>query len=218
VSKKHSHHHARLDLPSIFHSAKCRINRVVYDIVFVAESRVGRVLRGPPCEFHGFWWASQARPTLRLIFRNRNDIDTFCSCPCARSLFVQRSLSVLLPVKNAQSTLNQSVHEILEVVADSSEKFEILIIDDGSTDATSEVAHELRRHYPQIKVVRHSITKGRDAAIRTGLERSQGEVVMLRDDERGFCLLEKARTSQSAASRPARPNYLSHIKNFTLGE
>ena len=131
---------------------------------------------------------------------------------------MQRSLSVLLPVKNAQATLDQAVHEILEVVADSSEQFEILIIDDGSTDATSEVAHELRRHYPQIRVVRHGMARGREAAIRTGLERSRGEVVMLRDDERGFSLLERPQTKSTAASRPARPNYLSRLKNFTMGE
>ena len=132
---------------------------------------------------------------------------------------MQRSLSVLLPVKNAQATLDQAVHEILEVVADSSEQFELLIIDDGSTDATSEVTQELTRHYPQIRVVRHGAARGREAAIRTGLERSQGEVVMLRDDEHGFCLLERPQATKPAAySRPSRPNYLSLLKSFALDE
>ncbi len=133
---------------------------------------------------------------------------------------MQRSLSVLLPVQDAQATLNNSVQEILEVMADSSERFELLIIDDGSTDATSEVAHELTRHYPQIRLVRHGRPRGREAAIRTGLERSQGEVVMLRDDRRGFCILERPTrtTSATASSRPGRPNYLSRLKKFALGE
>jgi glycosyltransferase involved in cell wall biosynthesis len=133
---------------------------------------------------------------------------------------VQRSVSVLLPVKNAQATLNDAVHEILDAVADSDHRFELLIIDDGSTDATSEVAHELTRHYPQIRVIRHESPKGREAAIRTGLERSQGEIVMLRDDDRGFHILERPlRAPRSMApSRPSRPNYLSRLKNFTLGE
>jgi len=132
---------------------------------------------------------------------------------------VQRSLSVLLPVKNAQSTLNNAVHEILDVMTDSGDRFEVLIIDDGSTDATSEVAHELTRHYPQIRLVRHGKSRGRDAAIRSGLERSQGEVVMLRDDELGFSILERpSRTPSNASSRPARPNYLSRVKKFAIGE
>jgi glycosyltransferase involved in cell wall biosynthesis len=132
---------------------------------------------------------------------------------------VQRSVSVLLPVKDAQATLNNSVQEILDAIADTGERFELLIIDDGSTDATSEVAHELSRHYPQIRMVRHGTPKGREAAIRTGLERSRGEVVMLRNDDRGFCLLERgSHKSHDIASHPARPNYLSRIKKFALGE
>jgi glycosyltransferase involved in cell wall biosynthesis len=132
---------------------------------------------------------------------------------------VQRSLSVLLPVKDAQATLNEDVHAILDTIADSDARFELLIIDDGSTDATSEVAHELARHYPQVRMVRHGTPRGREAAIRTGLERSRGEIVMLRDDERGFCVLEqRSLSSTTAASRPARPNYLSRLKRFALGE
>ena len=47
------------------------------------------------------------------------------------------SLSVLLPVKNAQATLAATVQEILDVAADLSERFELLILDDGSSDAGS---------------------------------------------------------------------------------
>ncbi len=139
--------------------------------------------------------------------------------PPERNLFVSRSLSVLLPVRNAQATLNSAVHEILDVMTDSGDRFEVVIIDDGSSDATSEVAHDLSRHYPQIRFVRHGISRGREAAIRTGLERSRGEVVMLRDDQSGFSILERpGRASGHVSSRPARPNYLSRVKAFALGE
>jgi cellulose synthase/poly-beta-1,6-N-acetylglucosamine synthase-like glycosyltransferase len=142
-----------------------------------------------------------------------------CSSPPERNLFVQRSLSVLVPVKNAQSTLNDAVHEILDVMADSGDRFEVLIIDDGSTDATSEVAHELTRHYPQIRLIRHGRPRGREAAVRTGLERSQGQVVMLHNDGSGFSMLERpSRAASVAASKPARPNYLRRVKDFALGE
>ncbi|MEN6458950.1 MAG: glycosyltransferase [Thermoguttaceae bacterium] len=132
---------------------------------------------------------------------------------------MQRSLSVLLPVKNAQATLNESVHEILDVVADSGEPFELLIIDDGSTDATSEVAHELTRHYPQIRVIRHPASMGREVAIRTGITRSRGRMVVLRDDQRGFSILERrAEPPKLTPSRPSRPNYLRRVRDFVFGE
>jgi glycosyltransferase involved in cell wall biosynthesis len=131
---------------------------------------------------------------------------------------VQRSLSVLLPVKDAQATLTASVHEILDVVADSIDRFELLIIDDGSKDATSEVAHELTYHYPQVRVVRHGTSRGREAAIQTGLTRSRGEVVVMRDEGGGFRVVEHRDPSKRTSSRPTRPNYLSRLRGFVLSE
>lgn len=95
------------------------------------------------------------------------------------------SLSVLLPVKNAQETLAKTVQEILDVAADLSEKFELLIIDDGSADATSEIATELTQHYPQVRAVCQGQSAGRDAAVRTGLQQSRGEVVLLHEEKGG---------------------------------
>jgi dolichyl-phosphate beta-glucosyltransferase len=132
---------------------------------------------------------------------------------------VERLLSVLLPVKDAQSTLEASVHEILDVATDFGERFEVLIIDDGSTDATSEVAHDLTCYYPQIRVVHHGTSLGREAAIRTGLKRSQGEVVMLRDDDSTLYIIDRAgEACHTTPSRPAAPNYLSRLRDFVSAE
>jgi glycosyltransferase involved in cell wall biosynthesis len=131
---------------------------------------------------------------------------------------VQRSLSVLMPVKNAQATLSSNVHDILDLATDSIERFEVLIIDDGSTDATSEVAHELTSSYPQVRLIRHGTPQGEEAAIRTGLKRSQGDVVVMRDEDGGFRVLEHRAPAKGFSSRPVRPNYLGRIKSFMLNE
>ena len=89
-----------------------------------------------------------------------------------RKSLVARSLSVLLPVKNAQSTLAPTVHRILDVVSELSEQIELLIIDDGSADATSEVAIDLTRHYPQVRAICQGRSLGREAAIRSALQKS----------------------------------------------
>ena len=94
---------------------------------------------------------------------------------------MERSLTVLLPVHEAEATLAATVLEILEVVSDLTERFELVIVDDGSADATSEVAHELTRHFPQVHTVRHGRSLGREAAVHAGLKRSSGEIIFLPD-------------------------------------
>src|SRR5271157_1058024 len=97
---------------------------------------------------------------------------------------LNRSLTVVLPVRDAQSTLAATVTEVLEMASDLSECFELLIIDDGSSDATSEVAEELARNYPQIHTLRHDKPLGEEAALRAGLAQSRGDVVLVRGGRR----------------------------------
>lgn len=103
---------------------------------------------------------------------------------------MERSLSVLLPVQNAQSTLTSTVMEILDILPELTPRFELVIIDDSSSDATIELAEELAACYPQINVVRHSKPLGREAAVRTGMEHSSGEIVFLRDEQSGLTINE----------------------------
>jgi glycosyltransferase involved in cell wall biosynthesis len=125
---------------------------------------------------------------------------------------LERSLTVLLPVHDAQDTLADTVAEVLDTASDLTDRFELVIIDDGSTDATSEVADELVRHYPQVRAVRHARPLGREAALSTGLAQSHGEVVVVR--ARSGRTLERL----PHTAKPARPNYLSRVKQFAFGE
>src|SRR5208337_5440566 len=96
-----------------------------------------------------------------------------------KGMALNRSLTVVLPVRDAQSTLAATVTQVLEMASDLSERFELLIIDDGSSDATSEVAQELSRRFPQIRTLRNSEALGEEAALRAGFGQSRGEVVFV---------------------------------------
>jgi hypothetical protein len=73
---------------------------------------------------------------------------------------LNKSLTVVLPVYNGETRLRKSVHEILELASELTSKFGVLIIDDGSIDATYEVAEELAARYPQVSVRRHRHCRG----------------------------------------------------------
>lgn len=96
---------------------------------------------------------------------------------------MERSLSALIPVHNAQSTLAATVQDFLDILPELTGRFEVVVADDGSTDATIEVADELATCYPQVVAVRRAIRRGRVATIRTALDRSAGDVLLLEDED-----------------------------------
>jgi len=96
------------------------------------------------------------------------------------------SLSVLLPVYNAEDRLGNHVGRILDVLPELTRRFEVVIIDDGSLDETAEAAYKLARCYPQVNVVRHPFRLGLTEAIQSGLDSSGGEIVFVGDEQHGL--------------------------------
>jgi cellulose synthase/poly-beta-1,6-N-acetylglucosamine synthase-like glycosyltransferase len=93
------------------------------------------------------------------------------------------SLSIILPVYNAQATLARQIGQLLDVLPDLTSRFEIFVVDDGSTDHTDEIAHQFRRQYPQLKIARHAWQRGMAAAVQTGLARSCGDIVFVQEEQ-----------------------------------
>ena len=96
---------------------------------------------------------------------------------------MDHSLSIVLPVYNAESRLADQVARLLDVLPELTPQFEVLIVDDGSTDHTDEVAGELARQFPQVRSARHGRHKGIPSAVQTGLARTSGEIVFVQDEQ-----------------------------------
>ena len=94
---------------------------------------------------------------------------------------MHKSLSILLPVHNAQGTLARQITTLLDFLPEISTEFEILIVDDASTDSTEDVALDLARRFPQVRVLRQSQRLGHQRAIEAGLARTSGEIVFIND-------------------------------------
>jgi hypothetical protein len=116
---------------------------------------------------------------------------------------LQPSLSLIFPVHNAETTLCASVHRLLEVLPEVAARFELLIIDDGSTDQTSELAHELAREYPQVRIARHERRRGVEAALSTGSAKAQGELLLVQTQEQ---LLPASSWKQNLQQRTRQPS------------
>ena len=93
------------------------------------------------------------------------------------------SLSMILPVRNAQATVSSFVAQALEVLPEMTPRWDLLIIDDGSIDATPEIVAELTRFYPQVAVIHHSTQRGEAACFRSGVRQTAGDVLLFRGEE-----------------------------------
>ncbi len=113
---------------------------------------------------------------------------------------MNRSLSVLLPVHNVQSSLATKVDEILEVLPELTARFELLIADDGSTDGTWEVACELARRYPQVRLLREPIRRGPIHAVRQSALAAKGDAVIAHDGQPGIDVRAISRLWRSIAA------------------
>jgi hypothetical protein len=94
---------------------------------------------------------------------------------------LNKSLTVVLPVYNSESRLRKSVHEILELASELTSRFGVLIIDDGSNDATYEIAEELAARYPQVSVRRHRHRRGLGSMIEYAQRQVSSDAVIVHD-------------------------------------
>jgi glycosyltransferase involved in cell wall biosynthesis len=92
-----------------------------------------------------------------------------------------KSLTIVLPVHNAESRLRKNVRELLELASDLTARFGVLIIDDGSTDSTLEVAEELAAYFPQVTVRRHRQCLGLGASLEYVQRRVRSDAVIVHD-------------------------------------
>jgi glycosyltransferase involved in cell wall biosynthesis len=81
----------------------------------------------------------------------------------------EQSVSIIVCAYNEGGNLRQAVRDIL-AAATALDDYEILIVNDGSIDATPEVADHLAREYPRrVRVIHHSVNLGLRAAYESGL-------------------------------------------------
>jgi glycosyltransferase involved in cell wall biosynthesis len=101
-------------------------------------------------------------------------------------------LSVFLPAYNDSGTIASLVITSLKTAARLTADFEIIIVNDGSADATAEIADELARTYPQVRVVHHEQNLGYGGALRTGFASATRDLIFYTDGDAQYDPAEMA--------------------------
>ncbi len=91
------------------------------------------------------------------------------------------NLSIVIPVYNERENLGPLLGEIEAVLRSLGRSYEILIVDDGSTDGSHAALRDLRGAHPHLRVVTFAHNAGQTAAMDAGFRRARGEIVITLD-------------------------------------
>ncbi len=99
----------------------------------------------------------------------------------------------MLPALNEQEVIEQAIREADEALREVTDDYEILVVDDGSRDATRELALREARQRPAVHVISHNTNRGYGAALRTGFQAATKQYVGFTDADCQFNLREIGR-------------------------
>lgn len=117
-------------------------------------------------------------------------IDLPASSPGESPRQTKRSISLVLPAWNEVEALPRAVREADAALRAAANDYEILIVDDGSTDHTAVVAAKLALEFPAVRLVRHPENRGYGAALRSGFAEARCDLVAFTDADNQFDLTE----------------------------
>lgn len=89
-------------------------------------------------------------------------------------------LTVLAPAYNEEPVIEKFVHEVMRTL-NGVFSFELVIVNDGSTDSTGSILERLQKDYDNLVVIRHSINRGLGAGLKTGFTRARGRIIVTLD-------------------------------------
>jgi glycosyltransferase involved in cell wall biosynthesis len=98
---------------------------------------------------------------------------------CLANLKVMK-ISIIIPAYNEASTIQEIVKKSID--ADKLDiDFEIIVVNDFSTDETEKIAIKLSSQYNSVKVFSHTTNKGKGSSLRTGFSKAKGDILLIQD-------------------------------------
>jgi glycosyltransferase involved in cell wall biosynthesis len=96
---------------------------------------------------------------------------------------LEETLSVLIPVYNEEGNLSLLYDKLDAALKKTKRVYEIIFVDDGSSDGTLEILLDLRERNPNIKIISFSRNFGQTAALSAGIDLSKGDIIVPMDGD-----------------------------------
>ena len=99
---------------------------------------------------------------------------------------LKQSLSVVMPAHNEEVAICGTVQSVLDAVSQWTEDFEIIVVNDGSKDATRLLLEAMALEEPRIHIINHEVNQGYGAALVSGFEAANKDLVFFMDSDGQF--------------------------------
>jgi len=93
------------------------------------------------------------------------------------------AISVVIPVYNQGNKVGECIDRVRQVIAPMTENFELIVVNDGSTDNSFGIAEEAANNDQHIKIISYTPNRGKGFAVKSGVLKSKGDIVMFLDGD-----------------------------------
>ncbi len=87
-------------------------------------------------------------------------------------------LSVICPFYNEEKIIEDAVRTLLDRMSELDTTWELIIVNDGSTDSSKEIVSRIYRDKRRLKILTYAVNRGRGYALRTGIEEAKGQIII----------------------------------------
>ncbi|MBI1922567.1 MAG: glycosyltransferase family 2 protein [Geobacter sp.] len=105
-------------------------------------------------------------------------------------------ISVIIAAYNEENRIKSSLHKIDRYLSEGGSDYEIIVVDDGSSDKTAQLVSEMGADIANLRLVRYETNMGKGHALRTGVLASRGDYVLLSDADLSTPIEEMSRLLQ----------------------
>lgn len=96
---------------------------------------------------------------------------------------LDETLSILVPIYNEEGNLSTLYEKLMMALKKAGKPYELIFVDDGSSDGTLEILLDLREKNPNVKIVSFSRNFGQTAALSAGIDFSKGDIIIPMDGD-----------------------------------
>ncbi|HEX4207055.1 MAG TPA: glycosyltransferase [Ktedonobacteraceae bacterium] len=108
--------------------------------------------------------------------------------PVVKENIIGVSLSVILPAYNEEAVIASTVADVLETLPTWTSDFEVIVVNDGSQDATAALLESIAAAHQRVTVLHHAVNQGYGAALVTGFQASTRDLIFFMDADGQFAL------------------------------